>query len=64
MKTMSQNIPLTEASTSKFADIKEGDLALRIHYNDMGEGEKIVVMLHGSGQEPVAGPISTGTLSR
>ncbi|WP_075259719.1 alpha/beta fold hydrolase [Herbaspirillum camelliae] len=46
---MSQNIPLTEASTSKFADIKEGDLALRIHYNDMGEGEKIVVMLHGSG---------------
>lgn len=39
----------SEASTSRFARIKEGDLALQLHYNDVGEGSQIVVMLHGSG---------------
>jgi 2-hydroxy-6-oxonona-2,4-dienedioate hydrolase len=39
---------LTEASTSKFAHIREGDLDCRIHYNDAGSGEA-VVMMHGSG---------------
>ena len=40
---------LTEAATSKFARIKEGDLDLQIHYNDAGQGNETVVMLHGSG---------------
>lgn len=39
---------LTEASTSNFAKIKEGDLDLNVHYNDAGSGET-VFMLHGSG---------------
>lgn len=46
---MSQHDTLTEAGTSKFAKIKEGDLDLQIHYNDMGSGAQTVVMLHGSG---------------
>jgi len=40
---------LTEASSSKFARINEGDLELNIHYNDCGQGAETVVMLHGSG---------------
>ncbi len=39
----------TEASTSRFAQINEGDLALQLHYNDVGSGSETVVMLHGSG---------------
>ena len=39
---------LTEAATSKFARIKEGNLDLQIHYNDAGNGET-VIMMHGSG---------------
>jgi 2-hydroxy-6-oxonona-2,4-dienedioate hydrolase len=39
----------TEASTSRFARIKEGDLDLQLHYNDVGSGDETVVMLHGSG---------------
>ncbi|MBC8642757.1 alpha/beta fold hydrolase [Caballeronia sp. EK] len=46
---MSTQTELTEAGTSKFARIKEGDLDLQIHYNDMGKGPQTVVMLHGSG---------------
>jgi 2-hydroxy-6-oxonona-2,4-dienedioate hydrolase len=40
---------LTEASTSRFVRIKEGDLDLQLHYNDVGHGDETVVMLHGSG---------------
>ncbi len=40
---------LTEAGTSKFIRIKEGDLDLQLHYNDAGQGPETVVMLHGSG---------------
>lgn len=40
---------ITEAATSRFAKIKEGDHDLQIHYNDAGNGEQTVVMLHGSG---------------
>ena len=40
---------LTEAGTSKFVRIKEGDLDLQLHYNDVGAGAETVVMLHGSG---------------
>jgi 2-hydroxy-6-oxo-6-phenylhexa-2,4-dienoate hydrolase len=39
---------LTEASTSKYAHIKEGHLDLKLHYNDAGQGEAII-MLHGGG---------------
>ncbi|MCZ2098902.1 MAG: 2-hydroxy-6-oxo-6-phenylhexa-2,4-dienoate hydrolase [Anaerolineae bacterium] len=40
---------LTEASTSRFATIDEASLrGFRIHYNDAGQGET-VVMLHGGG---------------
>jgi 2-hydroxy-6-oxonona-2,4-dienedioate hydrolase len=40
---------LTEAATSKFIRIEEGELDAQIHYNDTGEGKETVVMLHGSG---------------
>lgn len=40
---------LTEAATSKFVRIQEGDLDLQVHYNDAGQGAETVVMLHGSG---------------
>ena len=40
---------LTEASTSKFVRIKDGELDLQLHYNDAGQGAETVVMLHGSG---------------
>lgn len=42
----------TEASTSKFARIRHGELDLNIHYNDVSSGSgngETVVMLHGSG---------------
>lgn len=41
-------IALTEAGTSKVVQIKEGNLDLKVHYNDAGAGE-VVVMMHGSG---------------
>ena len=47
MTTITQ--ALTEASTSRFARIREGDLDLQLHYNDCGAGAETVVMLHGSG---------------
>lgn len=40
---------LSETETSRFVSVQEGDAALRIHYNDCGSGEQVVVMLHGSG---------------
>lgn len=41
----------TEAATSRFASIREGDGILNIHYNDCdpGNARETVVMLHGSG---------------
>ncbi|CAD5376019.1 2-hydroxy-6-ketonona-2,4-dienedioic acid hydrolase [Pseudomonas sp. OF001] len=41
--------PLSEAATSKFVRIQDGELDLNIHYNDCGSGSETVVMLHGSG---------------
>lgn len=41
--------PITEAATSRYARIREGDLDLQIHYNDIGEGAETIVLLHGSG---------------
>ena len=40
---------LSEAASSRFVRIKEGDLELQLHYNDCGSGAETVVMLHGSG---------------
>ena len=42
-------IDISEASSSRFARIREGELDLQLHYNDLGEGAETVVMLHGSG---------------
>jgi 2-hydroxy-6-oxonona-2,4-dienedioate hydrolase len=39
----------TEAGTSQFIVIKEGEVDLNIHYNDTKQGNEVVVMLHGSG---------------
>ena len=39
---------LTEAGTSKYQQIKEGPLSLKIHYNEAGSGET-VIMIHGGG---------------
>ncbi|MFM9924596.1 alpha/beta fold hydrolase [Variovorax sp. H27-G14] len=43
------NTAISDASTSRLVRIKEGDLDLQLHYNDAGNGEQTVVMLHGSG---------------
>tara|TARA_R110002110_G_scaffold205066_7_gene417341 strand:- start:497918 stop:498781 length:864 start_codon:yes stop_codon:yes gene_type:complete len=42
-------LDITEPSTSKFAQIREGELNMQVHYNDIGDGAETVVMLHGSG---------------
>ncbi|HGA2316914.1 TPA: alpha/beta fold hydrolase [Pseudomonas putida] len=42
-------ISINEADSSRFARIREGELDLQVHYNDLGEGAETVVMLHGSG---------------
>jgi hypothetical protein len=39
----------TEASTTRFANVSVDGTAYRIHYNEIGSGERVVVMLHGSG---------------
>lgn len=40
---------ISESTSSRFARIREGELDLQLHYNDLGEGVETVVMLHGSG---------------
>ena len=40
---------LNESDYSRFATVVEEGKELRIHYNDLGQGEQTVVMLHGSG---------------
>lgn len=39
----------TEAGTSKFITVQEDNKDLKLHYNDIGSGNEVVVMLHGSG---------------
>ncbi|SEE88759.1 2-hydroxy-6-ketonona-2,4-dienedioate hydrolase [Burkholderia sp. WP9] len=47
---MTSNVSaITEASTSQFVRIKEGEREVQLHYNDVGQGAETVVMLHGSG---------------
>ena len=40
---------ISEAASSRYIAIKEENLALRLHYNDFGHGDNVVIMLHGSG---------------
>ncbi len=46
---MSIPSPLTDAGTSKFIRIQEGDLQVQLHYNDCGSSTETLIMLHGSG---------------
>lgn len=46
---MTTQIPLTESATSRFVRIEDDAVEYNIHYNDCGQGNDVVVMLHGSG---------------
>lgn len=61
---MSTTTPYTEAGTSRRARIKNGDLELQLHFNDTEVGDETVVLIHGSGPGPAAGPTSIATWSR
>ncbi len=39
----------SEADTSHQATVNAGNRIMKVHYNDIGQGEETVVMLHGSG---------------
>lgn len=39
----------TEEETSRYVTVHEGSRQLRLHYNDIGAGDNVIVMLHGSG---------------
>ncbi len=41
--------PQTEAATSRFLNVEEAGKTLRIYFNDCGQGDETVVLLHGSG---------------
>ena len=41
--------PITEEASSRFITITEAGQSLKLHYNDAGQGEQTVVLLHGSG---------------
>ncbi len=43
------NTLLSEDTTSRFITVTENGQPLKLHYNDVGQGDKVVVMLHGSG---------------
>ena len=49
MTTQQTQPAITEAASSRFITITEDGKPLKLHYNDVGTGDKIVVMLHGSG---------------
>lgn len=38
-----------EEDSSRFVQIEDNGRSLKVHYNDIGDGDKVVVMLHGSG---------------
>lgn len=40
---------IDEQASSRFAEVNADGQNYRIHYNDLGEGEQALVMLHGSG---------------
>ena len=49
MTTQQPQQAITEAASSRFITITEDGKPLKLHFNDVGTGDKIVVMLHGSG---------------
>lgn len=40
---------ISEADSSRFVEINEEGLALKLHYNDFGDSDDVVIMMHGSG---------------
>lgn len=50
--------PQTEAATSRFLEVQEAGETLRVHFNDCGQGDETVVLLHGSGPVQRAGQTS------
>jgi 2-hydroxy-6-oxonona-2,4-dienedioate hydrolase len=40
---------LSETSSSRFITMEDNGQPLKLHYHDVGSGDKVVVMLHGSG---------------
>ena len=50
--------PQTEAATSRFLEVQEAGETLRVHFNDCGQGDETVVLLHGSGPGATAGQTS------
>lgn len=40
---------LSEEKSSRIVQINEDDLKLKVHFNEFGTGDKVVIMLHGSG---------------
>lgn len=46
---MSNTQLTSEESTSRLIRIREGELDLQLHYNEAGDGDRTVVLLHGSG---------------
>lgn len=40
---------ISEELSSRFVQINTGKLAAKIHYNEFGAGDEVVIMLHGSG---------------
>jgi 2-hydroxy-6-oxonona-2,4-dienedioate hydrolase len=47
MPTTQQDI--SEESSSRSVRIREGELDLQLHYNEVGAGDRTVILLHGSG---------------
>lgn len=43
------SITISEQASSRLVRIRESGLDLQLHYNDVGQGDEVVVMLHGSG---------------
>ena len=48
-KKVRKTMTITEQATSHLVRIQESGLDLQVHYNDVGQGDEVVVMLHGSG---------------
>lgn len=44
------SIPYTEAASSRFVHVHDGEVEYKVHYNDVGPASgQVIVMLHGSG---------------
>ena len=50
--------PQTEAATSCFLNVEEAGKTLRIHFNDCGQGDETVVLLHVPARVLLAGRTS------